>query len=892
MISIDTLKELVQEEALSEIELELLVLALADKTPTEIKQRLNIPTENAVQKKLSKIYAKFRIPGAGPGKLPKLRQMLEQRSRKRVLLCWSGPAGQHWAQGLKETVFQHPGVEALVSKLDMNSPSWLAETEPLLDGTIQVGVVCLDSQAASHVEVGLAVGWLLAKLPTVKRVEWSQADPLQPVFPLSIVDGTSKAALAALLNEAAAGRANEAQEWVNFKLSGSEWWNQTHGDTDESSEGRDRLSDSMSAESLVVAAGQRIVANNRSFRDNEVFQGLILTALDNISRQLESVGSDQQVYRLPLELYPRYLIYMQRQLQVRVRAVAMVDNVEHFWPHEEGYEIGRTAHADSERVFIFPNMNALQKYRKLLEEHASRYQVFVTTTDTYLPLVLRNGRCEKEYAIIQKGDSKIVVWYDEESIKNSSNKKIATFSANPKDVKAYEEFFEYTKKSQGVLLLPKRIGELQRLQDELNLNFQELQNSLSMAQDFARLSSPEQLLEDLQDIRNRLLRKTNREEAIRSALQEVQAKLNAQTVAIFLFRKDGRLHRERILGTDRHGEPIDNRWFRSESYSIEQRSFTGQAAIAQADGYGKPQWTNCLGDEDLDGRSKQEYLEKLGELDCAIAVPLNGQTRTYGVIEVINKVDPETKKKHSYGSFDKDEIAWLWAIGSAVANVLSNIRRERQGALYADLADLLVKKSFVDPQASYQAVAERLCSDFTAFEVCILRLKTEADTLNIIAKAGAPRINWQYRDDGARKIRDGLIWKAIQSGKPEIVAQIDERIDEFKNKTWIEKNQLKSFAVFPLCSDDNIVGTLSVYTGYEYDFHDSCQKFLGRVASLVAAFIQRVEDRKLREAFKQQICRSNMRDDFQEICYLLESAFDSKFERANDPEVLFLPVDR
>ena len=63
------------DRSLSETELEVLSLALAGESIDAIAKTLNIRSE-AVRKRLGEVYKKFRIPGAGPGKLAKLQKIL------------------------------------------------------------------------------------------------------------------------------------------------------------------------------------------------------------------------------------------------------------------------------------------------------------------------------------------------------------------------------------------------------------------------------------------------------------------------------------------------------------------------------------------------------------------------------------------------------------------------------------------------------------------------------------------------------------------------------------------------------------------------------------------------------------------------------------------------
>ena len=75
MIPLDFLKAVASEQGVSNTELEALSLALEGEAILAIATKLDIRPE-AVRKRLGEVYKKFRIAGAGPGKLAKLQQIL------------------------------------------------------------------------------------------------------------------------------------------------------------------------------------------------------------------------------------------------------------------------------------------------------------------------------------------------------------------------------------------------------------------------------------------------------------------------------------------------------------------------------------------------------------------------------------------------------------------------------------------------------------------------------------------------------------------------------------------------------------------------------------------------------------------------------------------------
>lgn len=78
MISQDFLKTIATERNLSKAELEVLSLAMEGQGTAAIASHLQI-SGDAVRKRLSEVYHKFKIPGRGPVKLTKLQQILVNR---------------------------------------------------------------------------------------------------------------------------------------------------------------------------------------------------------------------------------------------------------------------------------------------------------------------------------------------------------------------------------------------------------------------------------------------------------------------------------------------------------------------------------------------------------------------------------------------------------------------------------------------------------------------------------------------------------------------------------------------------------------------------------------------------------------------------------------------
>lgn len=882
-ISLETLTDLVLEEGISEAELQILALALDGKSPTEIKTILGSSSENAVQKKLARIYAKFRIVGAGPGKLAKLQKILLERlqakqGKKRVLLCLAGNYQPQQAEGIC-SIFKHPLIEISTLKIETSASSdWLAQASQSLKGS-DFCIICLTQKFLESTHGSFVVGFLSGRIKHLKLLRFSPALLHTSALPLSLLDGTRKETLAQLLGEMI-GNVQEAAEWVDFKLSISNWL-----ETVQQMPGlpADRKNDW--GHQLVVEAGRQLVQTNPCFQTNQIFRELLTEAITGIGLQLETVGAKGQVFSIPIELYPRYLVALQRRFQPVVKAVAVIQSVERFWGADTGDEIGESANPVSERLFVFSDETSFNESASFLLKHALYYKVYVTTWETYKPLAAEYSVQDtltewkdqdyslptREYAIIKTPDQgQLLAWYAQDIIKNHRATRFVNFSAVPEQATLYEAAFDRLIRAQGVFQFrSSHFASQDGVIDELD----QLKHGLfHQAPPINLQITSEQLLENLQKFRNELIHKdqnlqkfrnelihteqtpleSRKNAVIQTALQRVREILHAQIVSIFLFAKDGRLHRVGIEGIDHQGQPIDHQTFyEGESYGVGE-SFAGRAAVPAEDGYGKPQWTNQLDEEDLGEKTKAEYSRKF-KLHCAIAVPLNGQNKTYGVLQVINKVDFRTGNLLDYCSFAPNEIPLLSAIGSFVATAISNFRRDRQNKLYADLSNLLIQSpsATTELQETYDRIVQGLISDETAFEVCILRVKTR-DALVVQARAAIDRVKLETREDKAIQSGDGLVGKALQSGQPTIVEHINERIDQFKSKDWIQLNGFESFGCFPLIYKNEVVGTLSLYTGYKYEFHPGVQEFLGRVSFLIAAFIGKmIESAVVRDVISQ-----------------------------------------
>ena len=328
------------------------------------------------------------------------------------------------------------------------------------------------------------------------------------------------------------------------------------------------------------------------------------------------------------------------------------------------------------------------------------------------------------------------------------------------------------------------------------------------------------------------------DKVIQKALELIRNILKCQVASVFLFTKNGVIKRQGINGIDKEGKFIENTWFSDEEYAPGV-SFSGKAipAFDAESGFGEPQWSNnLLNDFTLDPETQNPYLEKLGNLKCGISVPLNGRYRTFGTLEVLNKLDDS--------EFSKANVYWLTLIATSVANFVSDFRRKKDVDGFTEitqkLIDVEVDNKDFHLEKVYDAVVEKVTEDYTPYKACILRIANEYGDLECKAKSGASDVDWLNVRSNIKKGSSGIVGKVYKTRKPIFIENIDSNIDDFYNRKWIEVNEFKSYVCIPLLVRGNFFGTVSVFIGYYHNFSFQHKYFLTNIAFLTAAIIARV----------------------------------------------------
>lgn len=339
----------------------------------------------------------------------------------------------------------------------------------------------------------------------------------------------------------------------------------------------------------------------------------------------------------------------------------------------------------------------------------------------------------------------------------------------------------------------------------------------------------QQRLADTLEIRNRFAQCSTVYEAAQSAVQYSRDRIGAQVASVFLFSKRGLLERVTLDGVDMNNRPIEAAWFSEESYSPGE-SFTGKVVSPRDGAYGKPEWAKDVGRKrGIDPLSKGKYDQKLGVVRHALAVPLNGSHRTFGVLEVLNKLPVGSVGQ----GFTSDDVFWLSNIGNALAGVISQIRRREELELLREVSSLLVEPfgQGIIQHRALQQITDLLVSDSTSFVAAIIRVRRDSPG-TCTTKAGVD-ISWNdwLEDTSSMSVCE----RVFQTGDPWYIPDVGQCLHEFRSRQWMEENHLRGYACIPLAVKTKTVGTLSVFTAFPHEFDDSDKAFLQHIAFLVAS---------------------------------------------------------
>ena len=352
------------------------------------------------------------------------------------------------------------------------------------------------------------------------------------------------------------------------------------------------------------------------------------------------------------------------------------------------------------------------------------------------------------------------------------------------------------------------------------------------------MTNKELTLSTLYIIRNALRNCQSIEEIVEAVLEKVRHRLDSQVACFYLFKKNGFIERVGIHGVDKNGHPIENDWLREEKYKPGE-GFSGKLVPPSGEENGNGDLClsdNSINDPNFTLKFAEKYVDKLGRLEQAISVPLNGLNQTYGTLVVLNK--------NNHNKFTLDDENYLMLIGSVASIFISDIRRKHKQHIYNKILQSIfsaeVNQTSVNLQKIYEFLAESLISPITSYKVCIIRQANEQGDFEVMVEKGTEDIDWTNRNKSPVKKNAQTTISRSRNNKEALYEDITrEAIEQghFDNSDWIRDNNLKSLACLPLIANGEMVGNITVYTAYKHIFFQDDRDFLENIAFVTASII-------------------------------------------------------
>lgn len=106
-----------------------------------------------------------------------------------------------------------------------------------------------------------------------------------------------------------------------------------------------------------------------------------LRYFETTGRNMSELKSKISHLSVPATEYPDYLIDLQSLSNIRVRAIALVDEIERFWDNDIGDRILHSSSGNkTQRVFAFKNQTDFTRLKRAIKDHCKKYDARLIST--------------------------------------------------------------------------------------------------------------------------------------------------------------------------------------------------------------------------------------------------------------------------------------------------------------------------------------------------------------------------------------------------------------------------------------------------------------------------------------------------------------------------------
>ena len=355
-------------------------------------------------------------------------------------------------------------------------------------------------------------------------------------------------------------------------------------------------------------------------------------------------------------------------------------------------------------------------------------------------------------------------------------------------------------------------------------------------------------------------------EMLDHAMKVIQEALNTQISAVFLIDKRGMLKRYSLYGITNLNQSISSNWFPNEEYPISTNSFVGKTALAShthkhhsnTNRFGELHYSGTIDtiDQDMDNNADNldKYKEDCGEIHQIVTLPINNHYRTVGVLRIINKIDPSSRKVLKNSTYSDSDLIYLSLFASEIGTALLNFERDSNRRLFASLLKETCRPEATDDADKPLLQVERtrkfvdnalnkiVKNESSPFNFAIIRFlchnnnKRVSRVASIAAyndKLSEGRVNSPIEIDK----HNSFVSYVITSRQHIVISDISNKIDRFHNNPWIENQKFSTFCCFPLQCRKSVFGTLSLYTAYRYTYDAKSTELLQSFCDALSTFL-------------------------------------------------------
>lgn len=363
----------------------------------------------------------------------------------KIFISWTGNLGKEIAEFLHGNLLSYRELEPWISSQDIGlGEPWFQETEEAL-ATSEYGIVCLTPGASKRPWINFEIGWLYGKLRQCQLITFNETLS-NPLANLQKANGLDRQTWFNVLKQMSKSRDREVDSWLNdqfpkleaiFRLSNSSPY---------------KFYCNLDKQFSEIHDAMDTLRKNTFLRDNTLFQNIISKSyrdLIDYSNQLKST------YSIPASEYPRYLVYLQEQYNLFVRAIAIIGGEEVFWKSSMGITIKKTSSPENERIFVFSSPSSFEAYYHIIKDHARKYKVYAISLSRLSDILGDNYA--RDFSILENNNSLIVAMYERGQ---SVPENHISFASDEKSIEEYSRVYDNLKQSSFLIpITGSKMGE-------------------------------------------------------------------------------------------------------------------------------------------------------------------------------------------------------------------------------------------------------------------------------------------------------------------------------------------------------------------------------------------------------------------------------------------------